>query len=148
MTIFVTVLHCLVCFMLIVLVLLQKGKGAEIGAVFGGASATTIFGSAGAGTFLTKLTTWSAVVFMVTSFYLAYVALNADSGSTFAAPPAAAETQAATPAAQQAPAADFVEVMDEAPPAGAAASAPAGDAGSAPPVAPAAAPDESAPARP
>jgi preprotein translocase subunit SecG len=113
MIIFVTSLHVLVCLILIVLVLLQKGKGAEIGAVFGGSSASTIFGSQGAGSFLTKLTTWSAVVFMITSFYLAYVALNAEGAGKFAAPPPGTETPAAAPAAQDAPAGDFVEVMSE-----------------------------------
>ena len=114
MTIFVTFLHALVCVILIVLVLLQKGKGAEIGAVFGGASASTLFGSRGAGSFLTKLTTWAAVVFMVTSFYLAYVALNAESAGRFAAPPADLASPAAAPAAtESAPANEFVEVMQE-----------------------------------
>jgi preprotein translocase subunit SecG len=114
MTIFVTSVHVLVCVILIVLVLLQKGKGAEIGAVFGGSSAATLFGSRGAGNFLTKLTTGSAVVFMITSFYLAYVALNAESGGKFAAPPPSAAVPASSPAAAEAPAADFVEVTDEA----------------------------------
>jgi preprotein translocase subunit SecG len=113
MTIFVTSVHVLVCLILIVLVLLQKGKGAEIGAVFGGSSAATLFGSRGAGSFLTKLTTGSAVVFMVTSFYLAYVALNAEGGGKFAAPPPGVVTPANSPAAEQAPAGDFVEVKDE-----------------------------------
>jgi preprotein translocase subunit SecG len=115
MTIFVTAVHVLVCLILIVLVLLQKGKGAEIGAVFGGSSAATLFGSRGAGNFLTKLTTGSAAVFMVTSFYLAYVALNAESGGKFAAPPASAATPLATPGGETAPGeSDFVEVMSEA----------------------------------
>ena len=109
MTIFVTVVHVLVCLILIALVLLQKGKGAEIGAVFGGSSATTIFGSAGAGSFLSRLTTWSAVVFMVTSFYLAYVALNAEGAGRFATPPPGVDAPAAAPSAQP-PASDFVEV--------------------------------------
>ncbi len=127
MTIFVTVLHVLVCLILIGLVLLQKGKGAEIGAVFGGSSASTIFGSAGAGSFLTRLTTWAAVVFMITSFYLAYVALNAEGGGKFAAPPPGIETPAAAPTAAEAPAGDFVEVQDAAPIAEPTASAPAAE---------------------
>ncbi|HEY8123290.1 MAG TPA: preprotein translocase subunit SecG [Myxococcota bacterium] len=112
MTYFVTFVHLIVCVILIILVLLQKGKGAEIGAVFGGSSAATLFGSRGAGNFLTKLTTGSAVVFMVTSFYLAYVALNAEAGGRFAVPPASAATPTAAQSAP-APAADFVEVMAE-----------------------------------
>ena len=54
MTIFLTVLHVMVCLFLIVVVLLQRGKGAEIGAVFGGGAGATIFGSRGAGNFLTR----------------------------------------------------------------------------------------------
>ena len=74
MTTFLTILHVLVCFFLIGVVLLQRGKGAEIGAVFGGGSGATLFGSRGAGNFLTKLTTGAAVVFMLTSLTLAYFA--------------------------------------------------------------------------
>jgi preprotein translocase subunit SecG len=130
MTIFVTSVHVLVCVILIVLVLLQKGKGAEIGAVFGGSSATTIFGSQGAGNFLTKLTTGSAVVFMITSFYLAYVALNAEGTGKFAAPPPGIETPA-TPAPER-PSGDFVEVPAAGQPAQPAPAAPT----SAPPAGP------------
>ena len=72
MTLFLTVLHVMVCVMLIVIVLLQRGKGAEIGAVFGGGASSTVFGSRGAGNFLTKMTTGAAVVFMLTSLSLAY----------------------------------------------------------------------------
>jgi protein translocase SecG subunit len=60
MTLFLTVLHVLVCVVLLITVLLQRGKGAEIGAVFGSGSSTTMFGARGAGTFLTKLTTGAA----------------------------------------------------------------------------------------
>jgi preprotein translocase subunit SecG len=74
MTLFLTVLHVMVCLFLVVVVLLQRGKGAEIGAVFGGGSGSTLFGSRGAGNFLTKLTTGAAVVFMITSLSLAYFA--------------------------------------------------------------------------
>jgi preprotein translocase subunit SecG len=73
MTTFLTVLHVLVCIFLIAVVLLQRGKGAEIGAVFGGGGSSTVFGSRGAGNFLTKATTVAAIVFMVTSLSLAYL---------------------------------------------------------------------------
>ncbi len=66
------VLHIVVCFFLIAVVLLQRGRGAEIGAVFGGGASSTVFGGRGAGNFLTKLTTASAVIFMLTSFTLSY----------------------------------------------------------------------------
>jgi preprotein translocase subunit SecG len=67
----ITMLHIFVCFALIMIVLLQAGKGAEMGAAFGGAS-QTIFGSSGAMGFLTKLTTVAAVIFMITSLLLAF----------------------------------------------------------------------------
>jgi preprotein translocase subunit SecG len=68
-----TVLHVFVCFFLVAVVLLQRGKGAEMGAVFGGGASSTVFGSRGAGTFLGKLTTGCAVVFMLTSLSLSYL---------------------------------------------------------------------------
>ena len=68
----ILVLHFMVCFVLITVVLLQRGKGADLGAALGGGGANTVFGSRGAGNFLTKLTTGSAVVFMLTSLTLAY----------------------------------------------------------------------------
>ena len=69
--IIITILHILVCIALVLIVLLQAGKGAEMGAAFGGAS-QTIFGSSGAMGFLTKLTTVAAVIFMITSLLLAF----------------------------------------------------------------------------
>ena len=65
-------IHVLVCIFLILIVLLQTGKGAEIGAAFGGSS-QTLFGPRGAGTLLSKLTVIAAVVFMVTSISLSYI---------------------------------------------------------------------------
>jgi preprotein translocase subunit SecG len=66
-------LHITVCIALILVVLLQAGKGANMGAVFGGSS-QTIFGSSGPGTFLGKVTTGIAVFFMLTSLFLSYMA--------------------------------------------------------------------------
>ena len=71
MMVLVTIIHVLACLILVPVVLLQAGKGADMGAVFGGAS-TTIFGSSGAGNFLTRLTTGAAIVFMLTSLTLTY----------------------------------------------------------------------------
>jgi len=68
----ILVLHFMVCLVLITVVLLQRGKGADLGAALGGGGANTVFGSRGAGNFLTKLTTGSAIVFMFTSLSLAY----------------------------------------------------------------------------
>jgi len=69
--IFLISLHLLVSAILISMVLLQKGKGADIGAAFGGAS-QTLFGPRGAQSFLSKLTTGAAVIFMLTSLTLAF----------------------------------------------------------------------------
>ena len=69
---FLYTLHFLVCFVLIGVVLLQRGKGADLGASLGGGGANTIFGSRGAGNFLTRITTASAIIFMGTSLTLAY----------------------------------------------------------------------------
>jgi len=71
MMVLVTIIHVLACVILVLVVLLQAGKGADMGAVFGGAS-STIFGSSGAGNFLTRLTTGAAIVFMITSLTLTY----------------------------------------------------------------------------
>jgi len=76
MGVVVTVLHVIVCVFLIAVVLLQRGKGAQVGAVFGGGGGATMFGGRGAGNFLTKLTTGAAVVFMLTSLSLAYMRMH------------------------------------------------------------------------
>jgi len=73
--IFLTILHVSVCIVLILVVLLQAGKGANMGAAFGGSS-QTVFGSSGAGSFLGKLTTAIAVVFMLTSLTLSYFSVS------------------------------------------------------------------------
>ena len=65
------ILHVVVCLVLILFVLLQSGKGADMGAAFGGSS-QTLFGSAGPGGFLAKLTTGAAIIFMITSLVLAW----------------------------------------------------------------------------
>ena len=68
----VLILHVIVCFFLIFIVLIQSGKGAELGAAFGGSS-QTLFGARGAATFFSKLTTASAVIFMLSSLSLAVI---------------------------------------------------------------------------
>ena len=109
MTTFLTILHVLVCIFLIGVVLLQRGKGAEIGAVFGGGGSSTVFGSRGAGNFLSKLTTAAAIVFMITSLSLAYLWTLASSERLFdeaEEPPAAkrrASRSSRRPPAQPAP---------------------------------------------
>ncbi len=65
-----TVIHIIICFMLIIAVLLQSGKSADLAGAFGGAGSQTVFGPRGAANFLSKITTISAVLFMVTSMGL------------------------------------------------------------------------------
>ncbi len=72
MTAFIVGLHLLTCLALIAIVLLQHGKGADIGSAFGSGASQTVFGARGAGSFLTKLTTGAAIVFMLTSLTLSY----------------------------------------------------------------------------
>jgi len=76
MTTFLLVIHILVCIFLIGIVLIQGGKGAELGSAFGGGSSQTLFGGRGAATFLSKLTTVVAVVFMLTSLALAVISVK------------------------------------------------------------------------
>ena len=81
MQILFTIVHIVACFVLILVVLLQAGKGASMGAAFGGSS-QTVFGSSGPGTFLGKMTTIIATVFMLTSLALSYTALHRGSSLT------------------------------------------------------------------
>jgi len=99
----IAVIHIVICIGLILIVLLQTGRGSEIGAAFGGGSSQTLFGSSGSSKFMTKLTTITVVVFMVTSLVLAYFyshrealikATPVKSGETMPAKPD--ETQPAT----------------------------------------------------
>jgi len=120
MSVILIIIHVVVCIALIMIVLLQTGKGADMGAAFGGGSSQTLFGSTGASTFLGKATTVAAIIFMLTSLTLAYkttsrtgVSIVADSDvltETQQAAPAVGEPEAAPAAAEQAaPPADKTE---------------------------------------
>jgi preprotein translocase subunit SecG len=74
------VLHVVVCLFLVAIVLLQHGKGADIGATFGGSS-QSLFGSEGPLPLLNKITTAAAVIFMLTSVALAYISSHTGTGS-------------------------------------------------------------------
>ena len=76
-----TVLHVIAALFLILVVLLQQGKGASMGAAFGAGSSQTMFGTSGAGNLLTKLTTGAAVVFMITSLTLATLSKSKEADS-------------------------------------------------------------------
>ncbi len=103
------VLHVLVCIALIIVVLLQSGKGAEIGASFGAGASQTVFGATGGKSFMSRMTTSVAVIFMLTSLTLAYFYGKPSTTSVMPSqvPSATAPAQkapAATPPATQAPA--------------------------------------------
>ena len=87
------VVHVLSCVFLISVVLLQQGKGADVGAVFGGSS-QTLFGTSGAGNLLTKLTSATAVIFMLTSLSLTYGVARRSTSSIFDDAPVSAPTPA------------------------------------------------------
>ena len=109
MSILLIIVHVVVCIALIMIVLLQTGKGADMGAAFGGGSSQTLFGSTGASTFLSKATTVAAIVFMVTSLGLAYFSSHGPEESIMekVKPPAeqtAPATTETSPGAETAPA--------------------------------------------
>ncbi len=70
----ILVFHVLIAITLIVLILVQQGKGAQMGAAFGSGASQTLFGSQGSGSFLLKITAFFAVLFFVTSLVLGYIA--------------------------------------------------------------------------
>jgi len=88
MSVLLIFLHVIVCIALIMIVLLQTGKGGDMGAAFGGGSSQSLFGSTGASTFLSKATTVAAVVFMITSLALAYMSSNQTGKSIMPSTPA------------------------------------------------------------
>lgn len=89
----ITVVHVLIALVLIALVLLQKGKGAEVGASFGSGASNTVFGSRGTGSFLTHSTAILAGLFFLTSLSLAYFSVHAGGQSVVSE--ATAPTQSA-----------------------------------------------------
>ncbi len=85
---FIKVIHIIICIFLIVLVLLQPGKGGDLGAVFGGGSSDSVFGSSGAAPFLTKLTRLLALIFIITSLSLGYFSVRGIQSSVISDTPA------------------------------------------------------------
>jgi preprotein translocase subunit SecG len=116
-------LHILVCFVLVIVIMLQSGSAADLAGAFGGAGSQTAFGPRGAATFLSRATTWCAIVFMMTSLALSVkrdLSAGVSTGSILEqtqpstpapakpsqappAKPAAPVTPAPTPAPAQAP---------------------------------------------
>ena len=92
-------LHVFVCMFLILVVLLQQGRGGGMGAMFGGSAAQQVFGGRGAGNILTRATAICATIFMLTSVGLAYLSSSGDR-ELRARAAAEAKTQKATPRAK------------------------------------------------
>ncbi|MEK6705513.1 MAG: preprotein translocase subunit SecG [Bdellovibrionota bacterium] len=104
----ITIVHIFTCIFLVLVVLIQRGKGAEISASFSGSS-QTVFGSSGGANFFTRFTTAMAVIFMVTSLVLTVLAsqsrksiFETTGGSAQAKPSAAQASPSAVPSPQQA----------------------------------------------
>jgi preprotein translocase subunit SecG len=98
MIIALTVIHVLMCFAIIAIVLLQAGKGADIGSAFGGAGSQAVFGSMGTPTVLGKITGVIAIIFTITSFSLALLGGERASSVVREAPPASAPAAPSAPA--------------------------------------------------
>src|SRR5260221_9863519 len=101
MLILITTVHVIVCFFLIIVVLLQSGKSGDIAAAFGGMGSQTAFGPRGAATALSKATTWSTIIFMLTSITLSVMASRGGTSSSSVLQgitPSQTNTQPATPA--------------------------------------------------
>ena len=100
----IVVIHVLVCLIIIGMVLLQAGKGADIGSAFGGSGSQAVFGSMGTPTVLGKITSVVAVVFLVTSFSLAVLSHHRSTTIMPASAPAGPSTPAAPVPAPEKPA--------------------------------------------
>jgi preprotein translocase subunit SecG len=106
MIILVTIVHIIVCLILVVVVLLQSGKAADLAGAFGGMGSQTVFGPRGSATMLSKATTISAIAFMFTSLTLSILATRAGSSTPDILKKAipAAGQKAPAPVQSQAPA--------------------------------------------
>jgi preprotein translocase subunit SecG len=115
MVIALTVLHVLMCFAIIGIVLLQAGKGADIGSAFGGAGSQAVFGSMGTPTLLGKITTGVAILFTLTSFSLALLGGERSSSVVREPAPVTAPSGPAATPSTPAPAAPSAPVTNPAP---------------------------------
>jgi preprotein translocase subunit SecG len=82
MIIIFTVLHVIVCFVLIGVILLQQGTGADLAGAFGGQGSQTAFGPRGTTNLLTRVTTWAAIIFMLTSVSLTVLDARRSTGNS------------------------------------------------------------------
>src|SRR4026209_1813744 len=100
LVVLVTVLHVIVCIILILVVLLQSGKSADLAGAFGGSSTQTAFGSRGPASFLSKLTSVAAVLFMGTCITLSIIGIRSEKESILDSTKDAPKPVTSTPAAQ------------------------------------------------
>ena len=114
----ILIVHLLLALAIIGLIMLQQGKGADMGASFGAGASQTLFGSSGSGNVLTRATSWLVALFFISSFSLALLANQKSAAVTDLDLEIPAAVEAAAPAAQELPV-----VEDEVP----AAAAPGGD---------------------
>jgi len=110
---FLITIHYIICAFLIIVILLQAGKGADIGAVFGGGS-QTVFGSRGPATFLSKMTAGVAIAFLVTSIWLAQISKTRSVSSVIDKTPVSGE-QSAVPAVPAEPVPEKQQTPQEGP---------------------------------
>ncbi len=110
----ITFLHGLLCFSIVALVLLQRGKGADAGAGFGAGASGTVFGARGSATFFSKLTAVLATLFFLTSMSLAWFATRPQ----VEAPKSIIDTAVTEPAPASGVDGDAVPALPDAPPAG------------------------------
>ena len=111
----ITFVHGLLCFAIVALVLLQRGKGADAGAGFGAGASGTVFGARGSATFFSKLTAILATLFFLTSMSLAWFATRPNAE----APKSIVDTAVTEPALDTGVDRDAVPALPDAPPAGA-----------------------------
>ncbi len=97
MTIFVTILHVLICLFLVLVVLTQQGKGQDLASAFGGAGTQAAFGARGTATLLTRITTVTAALFMVTSLTLGYLSPGTSEITVLGDDPASAPVEQPAP---------------------------------------------------
>jgi preprotein translocase subunit SecG len=104
MVILLTILHVIVAVFLILVVLLQTGKRADLAGAFGGGGSQTAFGARGAATLLSRLTAWSAGIFMATSLLLSLLSSSGSTGRGSVLDSVPVGTPVASPAPTAAPA--------------------------------------------
>ena len=110
----ILVVHVLLALVLLGLILIQHGKGADAGAAFGSGASGTVFGASGSASFLTKLTTWIAIAFFATSLTLAYLSAHSGDKVSSVFDKAAEEQVTDVPATAEPAVAEDVPAIEEA----------------------------------